>query len=242
MVKSQKIGSHRRPSFQLSMLRVFLLSNLLQIIYILVETMTKTVLISQDTVSAFELAFFRSAYNLAASTFYLQFTGAQLSDGFGSTTRWVLLMRCMSGTICFTMFVFAIKYLPLSIFFVLMNASPFLVALLACFWLHERLSLVEVFCMLGAFGGILLVGLSKRIDDDDEAESVSEDGFYQVGLFCALLACLGQAVTVTSTRRLQGMSVIVIQWYYAFISTLTTGFGVLFQEKPFIVAFRDTSW
>ena len=71
------------------------------------------------------------------------------------------MVRCISGTFTFTLFVFAIKYLPLSIYFVVMNACPFLIALLACVWLREMITLVEVLCMVGAFGGILLVGFSK---------------------------------------------------------------------------------
>ena len=121
------------------------------------------------------------------------------------------------------MFVFAIKYLPLSIFFVVMNACPFLVAVLACLWLKEMISLVEVFCMVGAFAGIVMVGMSKATGEE---EAVTEIELYQVGLVCALMTCIGQAITVTATRRLKGMSVIVIQWFYAFMSTFTTGVGV----------------
>ena len=93
---------------------------------------------------------------------YLRLSHDRLSDGYASPKRWILFVRCLSGTLCFTMFVFAIKYLPLSIFFVVMNACPFIIAFLACVWLKENISLVEVVCMIGAFGGIILVGISKR--------------------------------------------------------------------------------
>lgn len=66
----------------------------------------------------------------------------------------------------FLSMVFAAKFLPLSIFFVVLNATPFLIAIIACLWLKEIISMVEVFCMIGAFGGILLVALSKREDED----------------------------------------------------------------------------
>jgi drug/metabolite transporter (DMT)-like permease len=42
-----------------------------------------------------------------------------------------------------------------------MNATPFFIALLACIWLKEIITFVEVITMLGAFGGIILVGISK---------------------------------------------------------------------------------
>lgn len=39
---------------------------------------------------------------------------------------------------------------------------------MACLWLRERITLVELGCMVGAFGGILLVGFGKMSDDDAE--------------------------------------------------------------------------
>ena len=149
-------------------MKIFLLANLLQAIYMLVQSCTKVILTAPSAVSltGFELAFFRSFYNLIASTFFLKCaneTGALrdvLQDN-ESGKRSVLMVRCVAGTICFLTFVFAIKYLPLSIFFMVMNASPFLMAILTCLWLKELISLVEVICMVGAFGGICLVGMSK---------------------------------------------------------------------------------
>ena len=130
-------------------------------IYILGQVCTKQVLISQDSMSAFELAFFRSFYNLTASSVYLSLGDAKLVDGLDQTYRWTVLTRSISGTICFITLTFAVKYLPLAIFFMSFNACPFLVAIMACLWLRERISLVELVCMVGAFSGILLVGFSK---------------------------------------------------------------------------------
>ena len=130
-------------------------------------------------------------------------------------------MRCISGTLCFTLFVLAIKYLPLSIFFVVMNICPFLMALLACLWLREKITAVEVICMIGAFGGILIVGYSKQAESGEEDIEAMEN--YYFGLLCAFVACCGQAFSVVATRRLQDLSVFVIQWYYAVSSTLATG-------------------
>ena len=154
------------------MLSVFLLSNLLTIIFMLYSTCTKQVLNTQDNLSAFELAFFRSVYNLVASCLFLHWSEAKISDGYNSQKRWILYMRCISGTVCFTAFVFSIKYLPLSIFFVILNICPFLMALLACLWLREMITVVEVICMLGAFGGILIVGLSRQAESGEDIEEI----------------------------------------------------------------------
>ena len=119
--------------------------------------------------STYELAFLRSFANLTASSIYLSLSDAKLKSGLIPEKRWVLLTRSIAGTICFITLTFAVKYLPLAIFFVSFNACPFLVAIMACLWLKERITLVELYCMVGAFGGILLVGFSKPADGEAEA-------------------------------------------------------------------------
>ena len=98
--------------------------------------------------------------------------GDGLTTAIDKNNWHLLLIRCVSGSICFLCFVVAVKYLPLSIFFVIMNATPFFIALLACLWLKEMISLLEVVAMIGAFGGILLTGLSKQLHmQESEAET-----------------------------------------------------------------------
>jgi len=63
--------------------------------------------------------------------------------------------------------------LPLSVFTVLFNSTPFFTAILAYFYLKEALSLVEVFAMIGSFGGICLLGFGKPSEDDQQAETLA---------------------------------------------------------------------
>ena len=156
----------------LTMLNAFLLANLLMIIYMLVQAITKIVLTSQDALSGYELAFFRSLMNLFLSSVYLGVTGDSLTKDISADNRWILLMRCLSGSICFLCMVLAIEYIPLSIFFVVLNATPFVICLLAWVWLNDLITGVEIFSMCGAFAGIVLVGVSKR---KNEVEAVTEE-------------------------------------------------------------------
>ena len=117
------------------------------------------------------------------------------------------------------------QYLPLSVFFIVMNVTPFLVAILACLWLKEKISIVEVFCMIGAFGGILLVSLTKPVEEEVDDESGSDT--YNIGLLCALGSAFCVAITLVTTRKLKALSVYVIQWYYALTSTVTTAFCII---------------
>ena len=110
---------------------------------------------------------------------------------------------------------------------------------MACLWLRERITLVELGCMVGAFGGILLVGFGKM---SDQSADLIEIQNYQIGLMCAGITVFANALSLVTTRKLKGISVFVIQWYYAFMSTLVTGICVWTQEKPFYIAFTECTW
>lgn len=176
----------------------------------LVQVMTKIVLYMGDSMSSYEIALFRSVFNLLASSVYLLVGRQNLIDKIDATNRHILLVRCLSGSVCFLAFVVAIEYIPLSVYFVIMNATPFFIALLACLWLREMITKIEIATMIIAFGGILLVGMSKlKYETEDEVEK--ENLYhYNIGLVVAFICVIGNGVTVVATRRLKILSVIVI--------------------------------
>ena len=152
----------KEPPKSLAIFYVFLLANLLSLVYMTVQVLTKKLLWDYTAVSSFELTFFRSLFNFMASSFYLVVAKVGLRDNIDATNRHILAIRCVSGSICFLCFVVAIEYLPLAIFFVIMNAAPFFIAVIACLWLKEVISKLEVFTMVFAFAGIVMVALSKQ--------------------------------------------------------------------------------
>ena len=62
--------------------------------------------------------------------------------------------------------------------------------------------------MIGAFGGILLVSLTKPVEEEVDDESGSDT--YNIGLLCALVSAFGYALTLVTTRKLKALSVYVI--------------------------------
>ena len=84
-------------------------------------------------------------------------------------------MRFLIGTIGFASFTIAMKYIPLSMFFVIFNSNPFTTALLGYLWLKENLTKFEVVAMLCAFGGIVMMSLAEPAGvNDDLATSASD--------------------------------------------------------------------
>ena len=75
--------------------------------------------------------------------------------------RCTLLLRCIFGTISFLTFAASPMLIPLGIFFVVFNSNIFLVALLSYCLLNDKVSSFESITMLLAFGGIVMIGVSK---------------------------------------------------------------------------------
>ena len=112
--------------------------------------------------------------------------------------RCTLLVRCITGTFAFVTFSMAVKYLPLGIFFIVFNASPFITVFLSYFWIGDRILAFEGIAMIGAFAGIILLGMAKpEVQDDEEFIKNKEDWSefelnhaYQIGLVLACISCV----------------------------------------------------
>ena len=72
-----------------------------------------------------------------------------------------MFIRVAVGTIGFTSYLFAIKYLPLGLLMILYNTAPFWASLLGFLFLEETLHKYEIAAMLLGFLGIVIVALSK---------------------------------------------------------------------------------
>ena len=112
-------------------------------------------------VSPYELSFLRSAFNLISSSILVWYMQQPLNIQCSGYLKKILVVRCLAGTVSFFFFTFAIKFLPLSIFFIVVNSIPFVSGVLAYLWLNEKLFPFEIVMMIVAFAGILMVAFSE---------------------------------------------------------------------------------
>lgn len=111
----------------------------------------------------------------------------------------------------------AVKYLPLGIFFIIFNASPFITVFLSYFWSGDRILAFEGIAMVGAFAGIVLLGVAKPAEENESIEA-SKDGWsdfelenaYQIGCVLAIISCFSQSVIAVASRRLKSLHFAVI--------------------------------
>ena len=120
-------------------------------------------------VKIYEFVFFRSFFNMCASALIIKTSGISYFADIPKELRGTLILRCAVGTVSFILFSLAVKYLPLGIFFIIFNSSPFITVFLSYCWTGDRIMIFEGLCMVGAFAGIVCLGIAKP-----EQESIGE--------------------------------------------------------------------
>ena len=125
--------------------------------------------------------------------------------------EWVpLILRCIFGAIAHITVSLALKNVPLTLYSILYNTLPFIIAILVFIWLRERISKFEFVAMCFCFGGIVLVILfaddkEKELGEGEEVEEVEEDAnntSLTLGVIAAMTAIFFFGVSSVATRRL----------------------------------------
>ena len=123
----------------------------------------------------------------------------------------VMAVRAVVGTITFLCFVVAIVYIPVAVFFIITGSSVLTTALMQCCCLQDKVSLFEIFCMLIAVTGILMIGMSgddsKHTAENEVYESKHN---YKLGIIIASLVTFGFSIASVTSRMLQSVNFAVV--------------------------------
>lgn len=121
----------------------------------------------------------------------------------------------------------SVELVPLTIFEAVTTVFPFITGLLVWIWLGERLSLLQLVCMVFCVGGIMAIIYGK-----DEKEEVSKDQFssYELGVVMCCVCSLLFALSVVSTRRLRELHFSVIQWHLAITMLIMSAIWLLIER------------
>ena len=75
--------------------------------------------------------------------------------------RLMLFARWLAGGIGMPIFFIGLKYIPASIWSLIQNTNPILVAIIAFIFLKEQITKTKIFTILGSFAGVALFVSSK---------------------------------------------------------------------------------
>ena len=122
--------------------------------------------------------------------------------------EWVpLILRCIFGAIAHITVSLALKNVPLTLYSILYNTLPFIIAIQVFIWLRERISKFEFVVMCFCFGGIVLVILfadekEKKLGEGVEVEEDANNTSLTLGVIAAMTAIFFFGVSSVATRRL----------------------------------------
>ncbi|MDP5191085.1 DMT family transporter [Rheinheimera baltica] len=172
---------------------------------------------TSSTASEVQVVFFRNFFALLLMLPFLYQHGFSLLK----TKRWYLhLSRALTGIISMYCFFYVLARLPLAQGMLVLLLSPFIVPIIARFWLKERPSRLTLFGILLGFVGVILA-LPVNFGNTD--------AILLVGLLSAALV----AITKTTIRYMSDTEPAVrIVFYFSLLTAVLSAIPVPFYWQP----------
>ena len=152
-------------------------------------------------VDSVDLCFCRSSSLLAINAFVMFKNGEKFYDYSkfsGKDKKW-LIWRCIFGTIGLTTIIISLRFIPLHLFGIILNTTPFWIALMECCMQNEKLSKIEIVSMIGAFVGVVMILLSKKEDKGESKKSGSQAETI-LGVILCMICASTSAYIIIATR------------------------------------------
>lgn len=137
--------------------------------------------------------------------------------------KWVLV-RNAAGTMTVLTLLYALQYLPMGIYQIIYNTSPFWASLLGFLILGERLRKVEIIAMVFSFVFIILLFISRQ------SPQLAGSSNLGAGLLLAFTSAVCASVAAVATRRMQQVHFSVLLLHYALFSCVAVFAIVLLQS------------
>ena len=172
---------------------------------------------TSGTASEVQVVFFRNFFALLLMLPFLY------KHGFGllKTRRWYLhLSRALTGIISMYCFFYVLARLPLAQGMLVLLLSPFIVPVIARFWLKERPSRLTLFAIALGFVGVMLAlpGTAGTVD---------------AIMLVALVSAVLVAVTKTTIRYMSDTEPAVrIVFYFSLLTAVLSAIPVPFYWQP----------
>jgi len=169
-----------------------------------------------ESVSAYQIVFFRGFGSFILCLAYLKFKGIPV----WGTHRKLLLARGAVGTLSMTLFFLALKEIPFGSAATLRYIAPIFAALFAVVWLKEKISIWQWLCFIAAFVGVIIL---KGFDT----------GINPIGLIYILTCAFFSGIVYVIIRQI-GMREhpVVIVTYFMGFATLTGAVLSIFHWNP----------
>ncbi len=174
--------------------------------------------LTSETASQAQVVFFRNFFALLVMLPWIYLQGRQILQ----TRRWYLhLSRATTGIVSMYCFFYVISQLPLAQAMLVLLLSPFVVPIIARFWLNERPSRLTLLAIALGFVGVFI------------AIPVSSGPGNLLMLGIGLLSAILVAVTKTTIRYMSDTEPAArIVFYFSLLTTIISFVPVPFDWHP----------
>ena len=155
-----------------------------------------------------EFTLFRSFFMMNSSLLMIYGQKINVFE-VGRELRCILASRCLVGTFVFLITTLALKMLPMSIFVMIVNTTPFMTAVVQFVWIRASVTKVELFGMIGSYIGILIMGVSTPLTSQSDSDN------YVLGILYTLIAALALSYVSVATNKMKSVHYLVITFYLA---------------------------
>ena len=174
----------------------------------------------------FDHSFVRNVIMVLVSAFITKMRGLSFrKDGLFVKNWKPLLANGLSGAIVMILVTLILKFLPLTIWFVLICTQPFFLGILSYFYLGESLATASIIATILSFGAILMLSFAKPESDD-----VQEEFNYVLGVGLSLICVLLFCVIKLTIRKMQDVDPILIMKSYNTIAALSIGLYLIIRS------------
>lgn len=147
-----------------------------------------------------------------------------------------LIVRGLLGAVGYAALVFSVKYVPILIWTLIYNTSPFWTMIMSYFQLNESIDKYNLICICGCFFGVFILSLSKEEKNPDNKEARISSFHVVFGMFCALLNAVCYSGVIVITKKTKAVHYSLVTMSYSIIAT---SIYVTFLMVEFI---WDKSW
>ncbi|CAI2374887.1 unnamed protein product [Moneuplotes crassus] len=147
-----------------------------------------------EGIKAFDIFLIRSLMLAPFCYFHAKILKVNLIE-ISNKSASLLVLRCIFG-FCGNIALFvSINYVPVSVSLMIFNVNPVFVTILAYFFLKEQLTVTKCFCCVGAFVGIVILGLGRT--SHDSGKDIQGKGI----IMCVMSAIFG-SLAYTTLRKI----------------------------------------
>ena len=110
-------------------------------------------------VNGLDLCLFRTS--VVAVTSSIQIVKQKIPVTVPKNMHLQMLLRNIAGLVGFTALVYALKILPMGLYMILVNTSPFISTALSYCFLNETMRRIELIAMVFSFSAVAVIAISK---------------------------------------------------------------------------------